>query len=169
MVSVFCLVFKQSLSLRVKILNLTWPGITCSRIRTAWPKWLILASFFSGENTPSIDTSHYLQLLPEVCRSVLFGPPCMRLILKHSGTKWDDKTSKKIFLGGAPVAPPPGSATDDCLRNIMIDTDSGINFICRDVHMISVSSQLLSMSSICMISLYNKTDIYVPWYLKHCL
>ena len=40
-------------------------------------RWLILVSFFSGENTPSTDTSHYLQLLPEVCRSVIFGPPCI--------------------------------------------------------------------------------------------
>ena len=87
--SVFCLVFKQSLSLRVKILNLTWPGITWSRIRTAWPKWLILASFFSGENTPSIDTSHYLQLLPEVhvCRSVLFGPPCIDFVQGPPGSR----------------------------------------------------------------------------------
>ena len=42
---------------------------------------MILVSFFSGENTPSTDTSHYLQLLPEVCRSVIFGPPCIVVIV----------------------------------------------------------------------------------------
>ena len=58
-------------------MNPTWLGITYSRIRTAEQKWLILLSFFSGENTPSTDTSNYLQLLPEVCRSVIYGPPCI--------------------------------------------------------------------------------------------
>ena len=27
---------------------------------------------FSGEDSPSTDTSHYISLLPEVCRSVYF-------------------------------------------------------------------------------------------------
>ena len=45
-----------------------------------------LGIIFSGENTPSTDTSHYLQLLPEVCRSVIFGPPCIdidRTVMKY--------------------------------------------------------------------------------------
>ena len=36
-----------------------------------------MVSFFSGEDSPSTDTSHFISLLPEVCRSVLFGPPCI--------------------------------------------------------------------------------------------
>ena len=59
-----------------KFCNPTLADITCSRIRTTQPKWLILVSFFSGEDSPSTDTSHFISLLPEVFRSVLFGPPC---------------------------------------------------------------------------------------------
>ena len=31
--------------------------------------------FLRRKHNASTDTSHYLQLLPEVCRSVIFGPP----------------------------------------------------------------------------------------------
>ena len=115
MVSVFCLVFKQSLSWGVKTLNLTWPGITCSRIRTAWSKWLILVSFFSGQNTPSIDTSHYLQLLPEVCRTVLFGPPC---IVSVSKPKYIVLFSLASRCSSIPSVPSYGNMTCSSARDV---------------------------------------------------
>ena len=40
-------------------------------------------------NPPLTDTSHYLQLLPEVCRSVIFGPPCISV--------YDSKSIISIF------------------------------------------------------------------------
>ena len=53
-------------------LDIVW-CIMCSRIRIPWPKVLILVSFFSGEDTPSTDTSRYIPQLPKVCRSVFWG------------------------------------------------------------------------------------------------
>ena len=73
MASLFVMLSSQVFAEEGKLLNLTLPDITCSRIRTAQPKYLILVSFFSGENTPSTDTIWYVQLLPEVCRSVFVG------------------------------------------------------------------------------------------------
>ena len=46
-----------------------------SRGQQARPR--LALALFSGENTPSIDTNQYLQLLPEVCRSIISGPPCI--------------------------------------------------------------------------------------------
>ena len=42
-----------------KFWNPTLPDITCSRIKITKPKWLILVSFFSGEDSPSTDTNRY--------------------------------------------------------------------------------------------------------------
>ena len=39
------------------------------------PKLLILVSFFSQEDTPSTNISHYIPLLPEVCRFIFLGHP----------------------------------------------------------------------------------------------
>ena len=36
-----------------------------------------LGIIFLRRRYPSTDTSHFISLLPEVCRSVLFGPPCI--------------------------------------------------------------------------------------------
>ena len=72
----------QLLAEKLKFFNSTWSAIMCSRIRTPRPKLLILLSFFLGEDTRSTDTSFYIPQLPEVCRSVIFGPPCIIEFLK---------------------------------------------------------------------------------------
>merc|ERR1712074_315284 len=83
-----------------EFLNPTWLALTCSRIRTAEPKWLILVSFFSGENTPSTDPSHYLQILPEVCRSVISGPPCItnKVMNYYTACRWFPVFSNMLIL-----------------------------------------------------------------------
>ena len=60
----------QLLAEKGNFLNSTSSDIMCSRIRTPRPKLLILVSFFSGEDTPSTDSSRYIPQFPEVCRSV---------------------------------------------------------------------------------------------------
>ena len=45
-------------------------------------------SFLRRKHT---DTSHYLQLLPEECRSVMFGPPCIRVKKQRNIKSWDQQ------------------------------------------------------------------------------
>ena len=40
--------------------------------------------FFSGEDTPSTDTSHLISLLPEVCRSVIFGQLSFHTLIPYT-------------------------------------------------------------------------------------
>ena len=107
-----------------KCCNPTLVDLTCSRIRTTQPKWLILVSFLSGDS-PSTDTSHSISLLPEVCRSVFFflgggggggeGHP----VYQNIWETWEKKVMKyehEIPIGldaqqkkqqGAKMPPPP--------------------------------------------------------------
>ena len=61
----------QVLAEKGKFWNPTLSDIAFYRIKTTEPKLLTFVSCFSGEDTPSTDTSHDIPLLPEVCRSVL--------------------------------------------------------------------------------------------------
>ena len=61
-----------------------------------------MVSFFSGEDTPSTDTSHLISLLPEVCRSVIFGPPCIN--------SWDNCISPRAHSSQS-NSPTPNSKT----------------------------------------------------------
>ena len=63
-----------------------------------------MVSFFSGEDSPSTDTSHFISLLPEVCRSVLFGPPCIDV--------WDALLLLFFFGGGQIFCSNPESVPD---------------------------------------------------------
>ena len=58
--------------------NLTLADITWPRI---WPLNATMANvgiiFLGRQKIPHVITSHLIYLLPEVCRSVIFGPPCI--------------------------------------------------------------------------------------------
>ena len=69
--------FASSLGWKGKIWNSTLSDKMCPRKQTTEPKLLILVSFFSGEVTPYTDTSYSIHILWEVCRSVIYGPPCI--------------------------------------------------------------------------------------------
>ena len=59
----------------------------CPIKQTTKPKLLILVLCFSGEETPSTDTSNCMiciHILWEICRSVVIGPPCVAVFLKLS-------------------------------------------------------------------------------------
>ena len=98
MAGIFVMFWRQFEAEEREFLNPTWLALTCSRIRTAEPKWLILVSFFSGENTPSTDPSHYLQILPEVCRSVISGPPCIHDVILTRHYDWEKSTNMRANL-----------------------------------------------------------------------
>ena len=62
--------FASSLGWKGKVWNSTLSHKICPRKQTTEPKLLILVSFSSGEVTSYTNTSYYIHILWEVCRSV---------------------------------------------------------------------------------------------------
>ena len=56
-------------------------------MKTTKPKLLILVSFFSGEDIPSTDTSHYIPVIGSMPFRFLGGPPCIAIMAISCGTK----------------------------------------------------------------------------------